>query len=190
MRWSKLTLVRTLFVSSFVGAVVASCAQGSSDLGIYGAGGFIGAGGGQVTVTTGTGASTGSEVTSSGTTSSSTSTTSGFPSASSSSTSSSTSSSSSSSSGSPSSSCDTGDCSTCSDCAQNGICQFETLDCEFDCDCYNIIACIQAESCSTNACIDNCISLYPYGESTFDTLIQCLNCACVQSCQVPAGTCP
>ena len=60
--------------------------------------------------------------------------------------------------------CDnTGNCQTCATCAQNDTCILETTICVIDPECLDFETCVQACAQNDQACIDNCIALYPNG---------------------------
>ena len=197
---SPLRLHRAFFTFSTVALAAAlplSCAVGASPFDIGNGGSIVVGNGGGATSSSGDmSSSTGSTSTSGFSSSTSSTTSSGFSSSTSSTTSSgfsSTSSSSTSSTSGASSVCDIGgpsnaNCSNCSGCAQNGMCFNAVDDCENDFDCSIVLCC--AANCSDNACVQECISFDPAGEGLFDALLQCLDCACVQTCSVPASVCP
>jgi hypothetical protein len=187
MELPDLASLRALFASAAVGAAVAvplACAQGSGipDVGPTGVGGA------------GSSAHTGSSSGSTGGTGGAPHTSSASSSASSASSGKTTSSSASSSSGlGP---CDipgpasNPNCQTCAMCSQMGGCATEVNNCSVDCDCLNIFGCIQSMMCTTQACVDGCVALYPPGQANYNALIHCESCECINACGVKGVTCP
>jgi hypothetical protein len=92
--------------------------------------------------------------------------------------------------GGPSSLCDIGDCGECGCCAENLLCASQAEDCEFDPDCSTILCCVVGCAPNDDACVQDCYNSDPAGQSLFEALNNCLACACVESCQIPAGDCP
>jgi hypothetical protein len=91
----------------------------------------------------------------------------------------------------PSSPCDgTGDCSLCAECANCLVCASQADDCANNADCTNIVTCAGNCAEGDSACVESCLSAYPAGDQLFNAYNDCLACACVSDCQVPAGECP
>jgi hypothetical protein len=89
----------------------------------------------------------------------------------------------------PSSPCDVTDCGDCGCCAENSVCMNPLNECLNDNDCIVILGCV--EGCPDNACAEQCVISDPgEGATLFNTLNTCLECACVQSCAIPASVCP
>jgi hypothetical protein len=71
------------------------------------------------------------------------------------------------------------------------MCSSDVTACQNDLDCNLILVCLLCFGCTTPTCVQNCVELAgPIGQMLFNQLNQCENCACVQACSVPPGTCP
>lgn len=79
-------------------------------------------------------------------------------------------------------SCDgTGNCSTCTSCAQMGACADVTNACSANPDCGNLLTCVYG--CADQPCVDNCFAMYPAGDPDFTNYDSCVTCKeCFKDC--------
>lgn len=78
--------------------------------------------------------------------------------------------------------CDgTGDCNTCTTCAEQGACAAVAAACMANSDCVNLANCVY--SCADQACVDNCFATYPAGDPDFTAYDVCVTCTeCYGDC--------
>lgn len=78
--------------------------------------------------------------------------------------------------------CDgTGDCNTCTTCAEQGSCADATGACSANPDCVNLANCVYA--CADSQCVSDCYATYPGGDLDFTNYDACVTCsACFNDC--------
>ncbi len=87
-------------------------------------------------------------------------------------------------------SCDnTGNCNNCQQCAVAGNCADDLELCQNNAECVALNTCLG--TCSTQACVDNCVTAHSSGVADFNSLVLCATCQeCPADCNGPAAGCP
>jgi hypothetical protein len=88
--------------------------------------------------------------------------------------------------------CDgTGDCNTCSACAQaeGGPCVDVVIACTGDPECSGFIDCINV--CTDQTCFDQCVATFPNGSQLYAQAFACVICdTCPTDCNAAGSGCP